>query len=428
MKSIKKVIDELRVTNSKNEKLEILKRNKELMGLEEVLLFTYNPFFMYGLTEKVFKDLEPGEGGNIVEFFAFLNKLAATNINNNLRTEAIEMASRFTKEEMDLVIGVFCKDLKIGMTAKSINKVFKDLIPEFDVQLATPLEKIKLKEGEEIWITEKYDGIRCVCMVDKFTTKFFTRNGKEVNGLNDLKKDIDTFIEENCIPRNMVLDGELLKVNNENKNSGDLYRDTVSIVNSKLKEKKDIIFNIFDAVPIDEFLEGVSIEPYAERRFYLDSWADVAEGYCNYIKITPVLYQGTDHSVIANLLESVEKQGKEGLMININDVYKCKRVKSLIKVKSFFTEDLVVVSIVEGTGRNKGRLGALVVDYKENKVEVGSGFTDEEREEIWNGGYDSENSIIGKIIEVQYFEESKNKNGEISLRFPTFKGVRFDKE
>ena len=79
--------------------------------------------------------------------------------------------------------------------------------------------------------------------------------------------------------------------------------------------------------------------------------------------------------------------------------------------------------VEEGTGRNEGTLGALVCEYKGNEVRVGTGFSDEKRREIW---VDPDN-VIGKIISVKYKEETKNKNGSVSIQFPVFEAVRFDK-
>lgn len=85
--------------------------------------------------------------------------------------------------------------------------------------------------------------------------------------------------------------------------------------------------------------------------------------------------------------------------------------------------DIKCTGIEEGSGRNKGTLGALVCDYKGNKVNVGSGFSDEDRKRIWQHPED----VIDKIITVKYKEETKNKDGGISIQFPVFETVRFDK-
>jgi len=103
--------------------------------------------------------------------------------------------------------------------------------------------------------------------------------------------------------------------------------------------------------------------------------------------------------------------------------YVCKRSDYILKVKVMDSCDLVVTDFEEGTGKNVGKLGALIIDYKGNKVGVGSGFTDYDREYIWN----NQDEYLGRVVEIQYFEESKNQDGGISLRFPVFKGLRIDK-
>lgn len=110
-------------------------------------------------------------------------------------------------------------------------------------------------------------------------------------------------------------------------------------------------------------------------------------------------------------------------MINLNTPYECKRTKSLIKVKKFFSCDIKCIDIEEGSGRNKGTLGALVCEYRGNRVKVGSGFSDVDRKHFWLHPED----VVGRIVSVKYKEETKNKDGGISIRFPVFECVRFDK-
>ena len=144
-----------------------------------------------------------------------------------------------------------------------------------------------------------------------------------------------------------------------------------------------------------------------------------------YFELLPVLYQGTDTSKILELLDSEIARGQEGVMINICDAcYEFKRTWNLMKVKKMNTLDLEVVDYEEGSGRLSGTLGAIHVRYKNgNIVKVGSGFSDDLRKQIWNHNI----MIVGKIVEVQFFEETTNADGGISLRFPVFKDFRPDK-
>ena len=83
--------------------------------------------------------------------------------------------------------------------------------------------------------------------------------------------------------------------------------------------------------------------------------------------------------------------------------------------------DLPVIEVLEGEGRLKGTFGAFVVKYKNNTVNVGSGFDDETRKQIW----EDKDNLIGRIIEVKYKEISKDKKtGLESLQFPIYVGLR----
>lgn len=141
------------------------------------------------------------------------------------------------------------------------------------------------------------------------------------------------------------------------------------------------------------------------------------------VEVVQMCYEGTDHSQIWKWLDYAEENDWEGIILNLDTPYECKRTKNLIKVKKFFSCDIKCTGVEEGSGRNKGTLGALVCDYKGNKVNVGSGFSDEDRKRIWQYPED----IIGKIITVKYKEETNNKDGGISIQFPVFETVRFDK-
>jgi DNA ligase-1 len=138
----------------------------------------------------------------------------------------------------------------------------------------------------------------------------------------------------------------------------------------------------------------------------------------SHIELLPVLYQGDDISKVQELLDKVVSEGGEGVMINLlKDTYKFSRSWSIMKVKKFNSLDLEVVGMEPGEGRLAGTLGAIHVRYKDgNIVKVGSGFSDEERTLYWT----QPDLILNKIVEVKYFESSRNADGTESLRFPTW--------
>ncbi len=424
MNNVSKIINKLRNESSTNAKKEILLANKDNEMLKNVLLYTYDPFRRYGISEKILKKiLEETDRNSFVPLdkeqdpFVFLDFLANTNINNDSRNSIVSFLDHCDDESFDIYSHILLKDLKIGVNASTINKVWKGLIPKFEIQLAKAFKDVKIPEGEYIYITEKLDGIRCIMIKKGYKVKFFTRQGKEICGLVDLEKEITNVFGS----LDLVLDGELLSFNPDNLNSGDLYRKTVKIVNKKEGDKTGVNFCVFDMLTTTEFDKKQCISKYSNRRKMLNHWLNNEK--TNLLICVPVLYEGTDHEKIHELLAVMDKNGKEGIMINRDVNYEFKRHNGIIKVKTMLSADLKVLGYEEGTGRLDGTLGALIVDYKGSRVNVGSGFKDHERQHIW----EHKNDIIGKIVEVQYFEESQNEDGEISIRFPVFKTIRTDK-
>ena len=101
-----------------------------------------------------------------------------------------------------------------------------------------------------------------------------------------------------------------------------------------------------------------------------------------------------------------------------------KRSNDLLKVKTFNTCDIFCTGVEEGEGKYAGTLGAIICDYKGYKLKVGSGLTEEQRDFYWK----NKSKIVNRIVEIKYFEESSDKDGNLSLRFPVFIQVRDDKD
>ena len=266
--------------------------------------------------------------------------------------------------------------------------------------------------------------MRCVCIKEKgHEPQFFSRQGQLIEGLNDLLSEVRKYIADD-----VVLDGELLLDNKHKLPSKDLYRATVKAVNCDAQDKKDIIFNVFDKLMVDDFRAGECHTCASKRKESLHNM--LKDCGAKYIKEVENLYEGDDQTQITKWLDKITSDGGEGVMINIADApYECKRTRNLLKVKKMQTMDLRCVGVEEGTGTNAGKLGAIVVEFPAPdgniyNVSVGSGFLLEEREKYWN----QPDLIIDKIVEVQYFEVSQNQQGGYSLRFPVFKWGREDKD
>jgi len=420
LREIREIFDLIGSTPSKNEKKEILDKHRDNELLKTILNFIYNPFILTGISsKKIDKKVNMDWchaatiDNNITSLINYLT------LNNTGKDEDIVALKVFirkqTEESQEFIRGIITKNIKVGMTSSTINKVFgKDFIPEFKVMLAEKYKDYKDKLTGDFIVTQKLDGVRSVFIKENGSVKVFSRQGQPIEDLIELLPEFENF------PDNTVFDGELLAVNNENLDSKTLYRKTVKITQSK-GNKTGVEFHAFDMVPLEDFKQGKSNIICIVRKRGLESLLD--SGY-KYIKYVPVLYYGNDKSKIEPLLQKARNEGNEGIMVNLaNAPYSCKRTKDILKVKIMESVDLKVTGYEEGDNKYTGMLGALVVDYKGFTLKVGGGYTDVDRVEIWKNRDD----MIGKIIEVSYFEESENERGGLSLRFPVYKGVRNDK-
>ena len=415
------VVEQLQATNSNKDKIAILEANKDDEMLQRVLNYTYDSFKKYGITESVY-DSVVIVGNPIIygDPFHMLDCLAQNNINDVLRELVKQYIEENTPDEYkELVKGMLFKDLKIGVNAKTINKVWDGLVPLFEVQLAESFGKKIIPMGKEFYVTTKLDGFRILAVPNENGIySFYTRKGEVYEGLDHLQHECQLIGQGRY-----VLDGELIARNDDNLSSGDLYKVTTKIARKKGKtpDKAKLQFHCFDIVKVDEFKRGKSSDTYAMRRQFLDVLFEEHKlDLCDLVKV-PVLYQGTDQSEVSKIASELTDNGYEGAMVNIGDAYyECKRHAGVLKVKSFKDADVWVKGVYEGTGRNKGRLGGIVIQYLYNgelqECECGSGFTDEHRIKFW----DNPELITGRVIEIQYFEVTTNDKGGYGLRFPTW--------
>jgi DNA ligase-1 len=424
------VFDSIQATSSRTGKEAVLSSYEHFKLFRNMLEFLYNPYVLTGIKSKKLKKYEDFVSGTVQPLNNVLEAMDYLKSNITGRDEDIKVIANFINKhngrERDFLQEFFTKDYKCGITATTINKVYgKGTISEFNVMLAKKYEDEEHKVTGNFIVTEKLDGIRCVTIKENGNIKFFTRQGQPIYGLVELEEQF----KSNVFPDNTMYDGELLSVNVDNLPSDELFRLTQKVVR-KDGDKTGVQFHMYDTLPLSEFKNGKSTETTEKRKAN-------ALNYCGYhelksnteqkvplIKSVKPLYIGKDKSIIFDLLKQAVNKKQEGVMVSkANAYYVTKRTDGLLKVKVMHTVDLRVIGVEEGSGKNKGTLGALIVDYKGYQVKVGSGFTDEERQLIWSGNDD----IIDKIVEVQYFEESNNQDGGISLRFPVYKGLRDDK-
>ena len=451
--NFKNFIDELQMSNSRNYKLDILRKYKDNQDVKYYLNFLYNPYIVTGVSDKkLYKEINKPIGLIIPKDFSVKDLLNYILENNTGSDYIIGFIQQYRDEILDVDLyetfdALITKNLPLGIDVKSINKCIPNLIPEFNVMLANKyFEKPEVVEGKEFTLTTKIDGGRIIAIKKNGIAKFYTRQGQEYEGLVDLKEEMEKYM-----PDNICLDGEITLLDpyvsddtNVDVTGCSLFDDEINVVNkrklsSKEQYKKTMMITrrdgekhgvkmlVFDIMSAEEFEDQECYTPYRKRREKLDELFKSNNVYNHsYIFFTklPALYSGSDINMITKYLNEAIACDEEGIMININRApYEFKRTNNLLKVKKMNDLDLKCIGFEEGTNRHKGKLGALLVDYKGYTVKVGSGFTDELREEIWN----NKDSWLGRTIVVQYFEETQNQQGGISLRFPVYIDYRTDK-
>lgn len=421
----KDFVTEITASNSKKYKQDVLQKYKDDSVVHRYLKIAFDPYAVYGISTKKLHKSVPATSivgiHSIFELFTYLTQHnTGTDQIVGLCQDFLDGVAACDRESADLLEKLICKDLSIGCEAKTINSVVPGLIPTFEVQLAQKyFEKPERVEGKTFAITTKIDGGRIIAIKENGSVSFYTRAGQKYEGLVDLEKEFSEMF-----PDNIVLDGEITILNNKGIPSKEAYKRAMKITRAD-GEKHGLKMLVFDAMSVGDWKTQQSSLTYIQRRQMLDCMTAFYNNDTTYFELLPILYIGSDTSKVLELLEEAIANSEEGVMINICDaLYEFGRTWNLMKVKKMNTLDLQIVDFEEGSGRLAGTLGAIHVRYKNgNVVRVGSGFSDILRTQIWA----DKNKYLYSICEIQYFEESTNADGGISLRFPVFKDFRPDK-
>ena len=416
-------VAEIQASNSKKYKQTVLQKFKDDEDIKRYLKIAFDPYQVYGIsTKKLTKEVRVGEclcPPTVFDLFEYLKEHNTGRDSDVAVCQiALEWIAQDDLESRYLLEKLICKDLSIGCDAKTINGVIPGLIPTFSVQLAEKyFDKPERVEGQEFALTTKIDGGRIIAIKENGQVSFFTRAGQKYEGLVELEREL-----AESFPDGVCLDGEITLFENAGIPSKEAYKQTMKITRAD-GPKTGVKMLVFDALYADEFKRQECNRSWDCRRNSLERLFERVQP--TYFELLPILYRGTDTSMITKYLDEAIAQNEEGVMINIcNAEYMFKRTTALLKVKKMSTVDLEILGYEEGSGRLSGTLGAILVRYKGgNVVKVGSGFSDGLRDLIW----ENQDDYLGAICEIQYFEETTNADGGISLRFPIFKDFRPDK-
>ena len=412
-------IDEMNDSSSGNYKIETIKKHSDSKFLQMIFNYTYNPYKKYNVTSKNCKKNSDllGHANTYGSIFTILNDLA-----NRVSTghNAIANVNRFILENIQhekLIYNIIDRDLKMGASTSSINKVIPGCIPTFKVALANPynVKRVDFKSGD--WYgSRKLDGVRCICRKENDIVTFFSRSGKEFLTLGNLENEILK------IPGNFILDGEICMVD---KDGNEDFQGIMKQIRKKDHQIQKPKFFVFDYLTLEQFDNQTGTTPLTLRlrNGYHNLPNDVNYDMLEFLPQE----QLTTEEQFTEMAKDAEEAGFEGIMVRKNVGYEGKRSHNLLKVKKFHDSEYTVLGTTNAfirwteNGKQVERecLSNITIEHKGCKVNVGSGFSKEQREMY----FESPQDIIGKTVTIQYFEETKNQNGGFSLRFPVLKHV-----
>ena len=426
LSSLNELIDTLSSSNSTNDKIDIL-NSVESEDIKKLFHYIYNPYFKYGVKWSNIKkrsDLFEEFNGSI---FDLLNRLYKREITGHKAIGTIRgFMDTLGNDLLPMVEAIFDRSLKCRVDSKLINRVFPGLIPAFDVALATKYEDFahRIDWGNEKWYwSRKLDGVRVIMRIENGNVRFYSRQGKEFYTLGKIENAIKNHP---AIQHNLVFDGELCIVD---ENGNEDFQSVIKEIRRKEHTIENPIFKVFDCLTLEEFDKGSGSDEFTYRynaaQFHFGS---------NIIKKDfPIMI--VEHNEIESedkvieLSDYATEIGWEGIMLRKDVSYKGKRSNDILKVKKFHDKEYVVKDIEYGPFRIIDKelkkeitiqtMTNVIIEHKGNIVSVGSGFSIEDRNHYYNNPSD----IIGKEITVQYFEESTDKTGKHSLRFPVCKTV-----
>ena len=419
MLEVIKLFKQIQNTSSLNDKKAIISANKDNELFKKCLVFLLDGNVVTGIsTAKIKKEIWLDSYVLRLDTFEeVMDYLAENNTGTDLNVLTVQMFIRANAEYRDFYEEMVTKKFRLGIDKKGVNKAIPNLIPTWDVQQAYPLDDKNMpKDGEWFALSQKLNGNNNGVL----NGKCISRQGKEFIGMSHIIDDINKLSF-----KDMFFNGELIRKNVDNLPDDANFQIGTGVINSDDTDKTCIKFVIYEMLPKEEFLNGESKLTYKQRRkTYLDPLAEEIEklGLEN-IEVVPILYEGTDKSKIQEWLDKADDMGWEGCMLNKDTKWKNKRNNGILKVKSFKHADILCTDVIEGDGKYKGTLGLIKCDYKGFELGVGSGFTDSQRDYYWN----HRDEIVGKIVQIKYKGETKNKQGGLSVQFPIFETIRNDK-
>jgi DNA ligase-1 len=414
------VLELLESDNSRLFKEKVLTDNKDDLLLRDFLTMAFDPWKNWGVAKYNRPDPLPGNSNHEdVELSTFMVLLEALNrrvLTGNKAREAVEVAmSQFDALGQKWCERLLWRNLRCGVSATTINKIWPGSIVPFAVALAESLTTVGVNGDFKITDPVKYpvrveaklDGLRLIAVKNRGEVSLFTRSGTPIETLPKIVQAIKDLKEDD-----IVLDGEVM---------GEDWNESASVVMSSKSKKDDstMRYHVFDIVDFTAWQQQVSNTHYRARLLDLQlTIGDTLGTPFRYVKSTTA----NDETELRQFYNECLAEGYEGVMLKRLDTpYQWKRTDAILKMKPVATEEGVIVGWHLSPEKTKraGQFGGFHVLTKNGVVtKVGGGYTDVLKKQIQDEGPDT---YIGRIAEVEHQPPFTNDG---KLRFPVFSRFR----
>jgi DNA ligase-1 len=411
-----KIIQLLERDNSRLYKEDTLDDFFNTEGLVKGLNYCLNNMITFGVAD-IPKSVSNGSGLSADEFYDLADQLKNRELTGHAARDAITEAMLIATSEQwnDWYRRILIKDLRCGVSLKTVNNVRKNTIPVFTCMLAHSGDNNPKKITGDCVVEYKYDGVRAIIIVQNSNAVIYSRNGKLLTNFPHIEKAFSKKIFDD-----LVFDGEVM--------SKDFQSLMKQVHRKEGAQTEDAYFALFDFLPLDEFQTGSGTLPLIKRKELLKGFQS-SEYFDDCVVVTKydVLNIEDDTDKFKGINNTAIEEGYEGIMVKpINGLYECKRSYGWLKMKPYIELTLTVVDMEEGTGKNVGLLGALVCEGRDEgkdfSVNVGTGLSDADRKLFW----EQKNAVIGQLVEIRADSISLSQTSDdlYSLRFPRFKTFR----
>lgn len=418
--SILSILNEIASDAGRLHKLAVITNNKDNKTLKRVFQLAYDPFTQFYI-RKIPNYTPNTQPTNVSLDFALdsLNDLATRKYTGHAGIAHLKnLLEVLSADDATVIERVVGKDLRVGCTESTANKVWPNLVMEYPCMLASVYdEKLVSKLHWPAMAQLKMDGMRFNAIVTDGAVQLRSRNGK----LIDLRGHLDSQFLELAQGKNVVFDGELVvkqngKLLDRQTGNGILnkaVKGTITVVEAEM-----VCATVWDMIDFNDFQRGKGVTPYSTRWFDLCTAINTSETE-DISLVSCFFVENVDEAWL--LFQKFLDAGQEGIILkDIHSIWEDKRAKHQIKFKGELECDLKITGIIEGTGKYAGMIGALKCESDDGliKVDVGSGFDDEGRKAT---------DLVGKIAAIKYNARIVNKQGEHSLFLPILLEVREDK-